>query len=357
MPQNLFTPARVGSIDLNNRIVMAPLTRSRADQYGVPQAIAAEYYAQRASAGLIVTAATQFSYEGMGYPRTPGLHTPAQISAWKDIVDAVHTRGGKIAVQLWHVGRIANRVNRPVSADVVAPSAVRAKGQIFTDANGMADHDMPRALETHEIASIASGFATAAKTAVATGFDAVEVHSANGYLLHQFLSSNVNQRTDAYGGSIQNRARMPLEVVEAVVNAIGSGKVGVRVSPGHTFNDIVEADTGALYRYYLSELSKFDLAYLHVMRPVNNEVAEDPVTQARSLFKGNIIAAGNYTVDEAKKLISAGGAEAVAFGRSFIANPDLVRRIRLGARLNEADAATFYTPGAKGYTDYPSLAA
>lgn len=357
MSSDLFSPLTAGSIALSNRIVMAPLTRSRASAAGVPQHLAAEYYAQRASAGLIITAATQFSYEGMGYPRTPGIHTPEQIAGWREIVEAVHAKGGKIAVQLWHVGRIASRLNRPVAADVVAPSAIQAPGQIYTDAKGMVDHDMPRALETHQVKDIAASFAKAAKTAMDLGFDGVEVHSANGYLLQQFLSSNVNQRTDRYGGSIANRTRMPLEVVEAVAAAIGADKVGVRVSPGHTFNGIEEADMEQLYEHYLPALGALGLAYLHVMRPTANQVSIDTVAMARRLFKGNIIAAGNYDVDHAAKLVASGGADAVAFGRAFIANPDLVKRIRLGAPLNEPDASTFYTPGEKGYTDYPPLAA
>lgn len=354
---DLFTPLHAGSIDLANRIVMAPLTRSRADAAGVPQSIAADYYAQRASAGLIITEATQFSYEGMGYARTPGLHTPEQLEAWRKVVDAVHAKGGKIAVQLWHVGRIATRFNRPVKADVVAPSASRAPGQIYSDAKGLVDHDTPRALETSEVKDIAAQYARAAKTAIGIGFDGVEVHSANGYLLHQFLSSNVNKRTDAYGGSIANRARLPLEVVKAVADAIGAGRTGVRVSPGHKFNGIEEADLNDLYGQYLPALDKIGLAYLHVMRPTANGFTQDPVTLARSLYNGHIIAAGNYSIDDAKALVASGGASAIAFGRAFIANPDLVERIRSGAPLNEPDASTFYTPGPKGYTDYPLLAA
>lgn len=357
MSNDLFTPVRFGSIALTNRIVMAPLTRSRASAEGVPQYIAAEYYAQRASAGLIITAATQISYEGMGYPRTPGIHTLEQIEGWRKIVDNVHAKGGKIVVQLWHVGRIASRLNRPVEADVVAPSAVQAPGQTYTDAKGMVDHDMPRALEATEIASIAAQFARAAKTAIGIGFDGVEVHSANGYLLHQFLSSNVNQRTDKYGRSIEGRARMPLEVVAAVVAAVGADKVGVRVSPGNTFNNIEEADMEALYTHYLSALDDLGLAYLHVMRATENGIATDPVTMARKLYNGRIIAAGGYDAASGGALVKSGGADAIAFGRAYIANPDLVERIRSGAPLNAPDEATFYTPGPNGYTDYPKLVA
>ncbi|MGL4395648.1 MAG: alkene reductase [Hyphomicrobium sp.] len=354
---DLLSPVRLGALDLANRVFMAPLTRSRASADGVPQPLAAEYYAQRATAGMIITAATQVSFEGMGYARTPGIHTPEQIDGWRRVLDAVHAKGGKIAVQLWHVGRIAHHANRPVPADIVAPSAITAPGQIFTDALGMVDHDQPRALETREIAAITDSFARAAETAVRIGFDGVEVHSANGYLLHQFLSSNVNQRTDQYGGSIDNRVRMPLEVIKAVAAAAGPNKVGVRVSPGHTFNGIEETDMAALYGHYLPALDALGLAYLHVMRPTSNTAVVDPVTMARALYKGRILAAGNYSVDDGRALIASGGADAVAFGRAYIANPDLVERIRQSAALNEPDAATFYTPGAKGYTDYPRLAA
>jgi N-ethylmaleimide reductase len=357
MTPTLFSPARFGSIDLANRIVMAPLTRSRASAEGVPAPFAANYYAQRANAGLMITAATQFSYEGMGYVRTPGLHTAEQIASWKRIIEAVHAKGGRIAVQLWHVGRIASRLNRPVEADIVAPSAIRAPGEVYTDAAGMVPHDLPRALETREIARIASEFASAAKTALEIGFDGVEIHSANGYLLHQFLSSNVNQRSDIYGGSIENRARMPLEVIEAVLRAVPASKVGVRVSPGHTFNGIEESDMEPLYRYYLGELNKLGLAYLHVMRPTANVIDSDTVALARSVYKGNIIAAGNYDAATGAALLASGGTDAIAFGRSFIANPDLVKRFALQAPLNPPDVATFYTPGEKGYTDYPNLAA
>lgn len=355
--RELFSPANLGAIALKNRIVMAPLTRSRADDHGVPAEFAPDYYGPRASAGMIITAATQASFEGMGYPRTPGIHTPEQIASWQRVVDAVHAHGGKIVLQIWHVGRIASHLNRGVPADVVAPSAIQAPGKIYTDEKGMVDHDVPRALATHEIAEIAQEFAAGAQTAIATGFDGVEIHSANGYLLHQFLSSNVNQRTDRYGGSISNRVAMPLEVISAVLKRVPHDRVGVRVSPGHTFNGIEEGDTNELYRHYLGELNAFNLAYLHVMRPSANHFETDPVDLARSVFKGPIIAAGGYDAQSACTLIAKGGADAVAFGRAFIANPDLVERIAQGAPLNKPNEATFYTPGREGYTDYPWLSA
>ncbi|MDX2259225.1 MAG: alkene reductase [Hyphomicrobiaceae bacterium] len=353
---NLFTPTTLGALHLENRVVMAPLTRSRADAMAVPAPFAADYYAQRAGAGLIVTEATQVSFEGMGYPRTPGLHTPEQIARWREVVAAVHAKGGRIVVQLWHVGRIANKLNRGVAADVVAPSAIRAPGQMYTDAAGMAEHDTPRALETSEIARIAGEFAAAARTAIDIGFDGVEVHSANGYLLHQFLSSNVNQRSDRYGGSIENRARMPLEVLDAVIAAIGAERVGIRVSPGHQFNGIEETDLEALYAHYLPEIDKRGVAYVHVMRPTANTMPFDVAAFARRHTRSKLIVAGNYDGATGAAALRDLPAEAVAFGQAYIANPDLAERLRFGAPLATPDQSTFYTPGEKGYTDYPRAA-
>jgi len=352
----LFSPLALGDISLANRIVMAPLTRSRANSLGVPSQLAERYYSDRAAAGMIVTEATQISFEGMGYARTPGIHTLEQIEAWRRIVNAVHARGGKIVLQLWHVGRIASRLNRGVDADVVAPSAVQAPGEIWTDAKGMIPHDVPRALQLNDLTHIKEAYVSAAKTAMTIGFDGVEVHSANGYLLHQFLSSNVNQRSDGYGGSVENRARFPLEVVTAVVNAVGAGKVGVRVSPGNDFNGIEEKDAGALYAHYLGRLAGLNLAYLHVMGS-DTEVGRQAFAFAKARYDGRIVAAGGFTPATAAEAVANHLADAVAFGRAFIANPDLVQRIRSGASLNEADPATFYTPGEKGYTDYPRLVA
>lgn len=351
--RRLFKPVRLGAIDLENRIVMAPLTRSRASDMGVPADFAAEYYAQRAGAGLIVTEATQVSFEGMGYPRTPGLHDAEQIAVWRSIVEAVHAKGGRIVAQLWHVGRIASALNRGVAADVVAPSAVRAAGKIYTDKAGMQDHDMPRALGTNEIARIAGEFARAARNAIDIGFDGVELHSANGYLLHQFLSSNVNRRDDRYGGSIDNRMRMPLEVLDAIVAEIGADRTGIRVSPGHAFNDIVEDDVSALYPRYYAELDKRSLAYLHVMRPFANKSDFDLVAMANASYSGSLIVCGGFDRASAAATLAGEQADAVAFGTLFISNPDLVERFRHGGELAQPHQATFYTPGRKGYTDYP----
>ena len=349
----LFTPAQLGDIKLKNRIVMAPLTRSRADSLGVPAEFAAEYYAQRAGAGLIITEATQASFQGMGYPRTPGMHTSEQVARWRKVASAVHEAGSKIVSQIWHVGRVASRYNRGVETDVVAPSAVQLPGDIYTDAKGMVPHDVPRALTADDIQAIVKQFAAAARNAIDAGFDGVEVHSANGYLLHQFLSTNVNLREDEYGGSIDNRIRMPLQVVDAVIAEIGARRVGVRISPGNPFNGIEEADMTELYARYVAELDKRGLAYLHI----NREIAEpDIVGAARQRFSGPIIVAGGYNAETGAAAIEQGTATAVAFGRAFIANPDLPERIRSGAALASIDESTVYTPGPKGYTDYPVLA-
>lgn len=351
----LFSPTSLGNLALKSRIVMAPLTRSRASPAGVPAAFAADYYSQRATAGLVIAEMTQISTEGMGYARTPGIHEPAHVEGWRAITSAVHAVGGTMVLQLGHVGRIASRLNRPAQADVVSASAIQAPGQMWTDQKQMVDHDTPRALETDEIARVAKEFASAAEHAIAAGFDGVEFHSANGYLPHQFLSSNVNQRTDRYGGSIDNRIRMPLEVLTAITSRVGPDKVGIRISPGHTFNGIEESDCDALYAAYIAELDRMGLAYLHVMRPFANKTASDPVPMARRHFKGPMIACGGYTGATAAELITARGADAVAFGRDYIANPDLSERLRRGLPLATADEKTFYTPGPVGYSDYPAV--
>ena len=353
--ESLFEPTKLGALALTNRVVMAPLTRSRADEAGVPAAFAATYYTQRATAGLVVAEMTQISNEGKGYARTPGIHTAAQIEGWRHVTKAVHGAGGKIVLQLGHVGRISSKLNRPTADDVVSASAIQAPGQMWTDAKQMVDHDMPRALETNEIARVVEDYATAAANAMAAGFDGVEFHSANGYLPHQFLSTNVNKRTDKYGGSIENRMRMPLEALAAIVARVGAERVGIRVSPGHTFNGIEETDGDKLYAAYYAALDKLGLAYLHVMRPFMNKVEVDPMIAARKVFRGPIIAASGYDGPSAARLIEAGGADAVAFGKAYISNPDLVARLHSGATLAEPDQATFYTPGEKGYTDYPMM--
>lgn len=352
-----FTPVTLGAFSLKNRIVMAPLTRSRASAAGVPADYAAEYYGERAGAGLIISEATQISFEGMGYPRTPGIHTDAQLEAWAKIVSAVQHGGAQFVCQLWHVGRIAAHANRGTAAEIVAPSAIRAPGEMYTDAHGMVAHDEPRALSTDEMARIAGDYARAAKNAIRVGFDGVELHSANGYLLHQFLSSNVNRRDDRYGGSIENRVRMPLEMLDAIIAEVGADRVGLRISPGHAFNAIEETDMEALYAHYLSELKKRKLAYLHVMRPFANDIETDVVAMVKTHYDGALIVCGGYDAESGAREIVEGRAAAVAYGKLYIANPDLARRFREGALLNEPNPDTFYTPGREGYTDYPKLAA
>lgn len=347
---DLFSPVKVGDYTLNNRIVMAPMTRSRAEQT-IPSDLAVEYYASRADAGLLLTEGTGPSPSGMGYPRTPGIYDPAQIAAWRTITDAVHARGGKIFLQIMHVGRIAHSGNRTVADPPVAPSAVRAAGQMWTDSQGMQDYDSPRALELSEIPKVIAEYGDATRNALAAGFDGVELHSASGYLPNQFLSPNTNQRTDAYGGSIENRIRFVVETLDAMIAAAGSpGKVGIKISPGMKFNDIQHEDPIPTYVALARAISPKHLAYLHVLR--TGIGAESTLREA---YKGTFLVGGGFKKDEANRFLSEGRADAIVFGTSFLANPDLVKRLKTGAPLNEPDRATFYSPGPKGYTDYPVL--
>lgn len=354
MTTDLFGPYRLGPLELRNRFVMAPMTRNRAGAGGVPTALNAEYYGQRASAGLIVTEGTQPSAVGQGYPGTPGLHTDAQVEGWRLVADAVHERGGRIVAQLMHTGRIGHP--SITGLQPVAPSAVRAAGQVYTP-EGMQDLVEPRALETAELPGVVAEFVDAAQRAVAAGLDGVELHAANGYLLHQFLADGSNRRTDAYGGSPENRARFVVEVATAVAAAIGPDRVGLRVSPGHGFNDIVETEIAETYEALVRGLAPLGLLYLHV--------AEDPGTRyqdaLRKLFDGPVVLstgfAGPSDLPTAQEAVDSGAADLFAIGRGFLANPDLVERLRTGAALNEPDPGSFYAGGAKGYTDYPTLAA
>lgn len=358
----LLSPVQVGELHLPNRVIMAPLTRMRAVVDCVPNPLAAQYYSQRASAGLIVTEATQISPQGQGYLNTPGIYTDQQEAAWKTIVERVHARQGRIALQLWHVGRISHSALQPGRALPVAPSAIpapSATARIPTE-GGFARVlcDGPRALETEEIAGIVDDYRNAAIRAHRAGFDAMEVHAANGYLLNQFLSTNTNVRTDRYGGSLENRARIVLEVVDAVSSVFGAGRVGVRLSPNGIFNDIVDTDAEAMTAYLTQEFSARGLAYLHIAEPdwAGGEPLSDAFRQSiRQHFQGTLIFCSHYTAARAEQLIADGTADAVAFGRSFLANPDLPKRFAQNAPLNTADNATFYGGGAEGYTDYPFL--
>lgn len=357
MTINLFSPVKLGRIELRNRVVMAPLTRNRAGEGNVPQALNMRYYEQRASAGLIITEATPISEMGHGYPLTPGIHSAAQVAGWKQVVDAVHAKGGKIVLQLWHVGRISHPSLLPDNALPVAPSAIRPAGQAFTY-TGLQDFVTPRALELHEIPGVVEDYRRAAQNALAAGFDGVEIHAANGYLLDQFLRDGTNQRTDEYGGSFANRTRLLLEVVTAVTKVWGAEKVGVRLSPINQFNDIRDSQPQALFNHVAEALNPFGLAYLHVVEvgmsgdaPQSFDFAE-----LRNTFRGAYMANGGYDKARADAALASGAADCVAFGVPFIANPDLVERFLQGAPLNEPDRDSFYGGTEKGYTDYPTMA-
>jgi N-ethylmaleimide reductase len=356
----LFSPVKLGDLSLQNRLVMCPLTRSRAIG-NVPNDLMAEYYAQRASAGLIITEGTSPSPNGLGYARIPGIYSDAQVAGWKKVTDAVHARGARFFVQLMHTGRIGHPLNLPAGAKMVAPSAVAAAGQMFTDAKGMQPHPVPAAMTEAEIKSAIGEHAKAATNAVAAGFDGIELHGANGYLLEQFIRPNSNQRTDAYGGSIEKRARFVLEAAEATIAAIGKDKVGIRLSPFSVFNDMplypeMESD----YGYLAKALNDLGLVYVHLVD--HSAMGGTPVPDSikatfRNSFKRTLILSGGYTAERAESDLASGKADLIAVGKGFLANPDLVARWKAKAALNTPDPATFYTPGPKGYTDYPALAA
>lgn len=359
---SLFEPVTFSGLHLKNRVVMAPLTRQRADTAGVPQPHVADYYAQRSGAGLIIAEGTQPSAEGQGYTRTPGIHSPEQIAAWKTVTDAVHARGSFIYLQIMHAGRVASHLNRQVAVPPVAPSAITAGGQVWTDQQQMVDHDAPRALETAELPALIEEFVTASRNAIAAGFDGVELHAANGYLLNQFLSSNTNQRTDGYGTDVAGRIRFVVEVVEAVGAAIGLDKTGIRISPGHMFNDLVDADPIGTHTALLDALPTADMAYVHVMLAdafsphLNNAGDASAIIPAlKPHIKGRLLVAGNLTRDSAQALLDDGTIDLAVFGRPFIANPDFVERLQTGAALAAPNEALFYTPGPEGYSDYPAL--
>jgi N-ethylmaleimide reductase len=355
----LFTPTRIGDLDVPNRLVMAPLTRNRALPQGdVPHALNAEYYAQRATAGLIISEGTQISPEGKGYAWTPGIHSAEQVAGWRLVTDAVHQAGGRIAAQLWHVGRVSHSVLQPDGAAPVAPSAITPKARVY-DGEGFVPSSAPRVLETDEMPRIVRDYVHAARQAQAAGFDAVEIHAANGYLLDQFLRDGSNRRTDAYGGSIANRARLLFEVAEAVAAVWGPGRVGVRLSPFSNFGDMTDSDPVATFGHAIEGLSGLGIGYLHMVEGQTGGTRELPpgadIPALRRRFKGSYIANNGYDRDLAIEAVETGRADAIAFGRLFIANPDLVERLRHGAPLNPADQETFYGGTAKGYTDYPAL--
>jgi len=356
----LFEPIKVGDLTLSNRVAMAPLTRNRAiEPNTVPSPLAATYYGQRAGAGLIISEASQISQQGQGYIWTPGCFNDAQVEGWRAVTDAVHEAHGHMFLQMWHVGRVSHTSLQPGGGAPVAPSAIAAKTKTFIG-SGFVDTSVPRALETAEIAGIVADYAHAANCANRAGFDGVEIHAANGYLIDQFLRDGSNKRTDAYGGSIENRIRFALEVVDSILKALPAGRVGIRIAPSSPANDVADSNPTALFGALVAELAKRKLAYLHVVEG-QTQGARDylPFDFAALMraFGGVYIANNGYDRDMAIEAVAQGHADMVAFGRAFIANPDLVERLRRDAPLNEGDRATFYGGGEKGYTDYPMLAA
>lgn len=354
----LFSTAKLGKLNLQNHLVMSPLTRSRAIG-NVPNQLMSTYYEQRGSAGLVITEGTSPSANGLGYPRIPGIFSTEQVAAWDSITRAVHAKGAKMFVQLMHCGRIGHPLNLPPGARVLGPSAIAAAGEIYTDAEGMKQNALPQAMTETDINTAIAEYALAATNAVAAGFDGIELHAANGYLLEQFIRPTSNQRTDGYGGAIENRVRFPLEVVDAAIKAIGKDKVGIRLSPYGVFNDMppyaaMEAD----YTYLADQMNLRGLLYIHLVD--HSPMGAPPVPAAikemfRSKFKGALILSGGYDAARAEADLAAGKCDLIAVGRGFLANPDLVVRWKSGAAENAPDMGTFYTPGAKGYTDYPTM--
>ena len=357
----LFQPLQIGALTLPNRMVMAPLTRNRADANNVPTALMAEYYTQRATAGLIIAEATQVCPEGQGYLQTPGIHDAAQVAGWKQVTDAVHAANGRIGLQLWHVGRISHTSLQPNGIAPVAPSAIQANAQVFT-ASGFEATSMPRALETDEVAALAQTYADAARNALAAGFDFIEVHSANGYLLDQFLRDSTNQRSDRYGGSVDNRMRLTLEVLDAVIAVAGADRVGIRLSPTSGFNDISDSNPQATFDAVAAALGQRKIAYLHL---IEGQAGGERVTAGydpdatlhafRAAGGQNVMLNNGYTRAMAEDALQQGRADLVSFGVPFIANPDLVARFQQDAALNAPRPELFYGGGAEGYTDYPTL--
>jgi N-ethylmaleimide reductase len=354
---DLFSPIQIGKYTLKNRIFMAPLTRCRSVEDNVPNEMMARYYGQRASAGLIISEATQISTQGIGYPCTPGIHTSKQVQGWKQVTKAVHDKGGKMFLQLWHVGRISHpdylNGELPVSSSAIKPS-----GEVYT-LEGMKDYETPRALSVEEIKNIVKQYVTAAKNAIEAGFDGVEIHSANGYLLDQFLRDGSNIREDEYGGDIENRSRFLFEVIKAVTAEIGADKTGLRLSPSGTFNDMTDSDPQTHFTYVCEKLNGFDLAYLHIVDALEGDIKHGAniveLSILRDAYKGVLITNGGYDKERGNATIQKHQADAVAYGVLFLANPDLPERFKTNTGLNDADPDTFYTQDEKGYTDYPVM--
>lgn len=354
--EKLFSQTKVGNIELPHRIVMAPLTRSRSSQPGdIPNDMNVEYYKQRSTAALIISEATQISPQGKGYAYTPGIYSKEQIDGWKKVTDSVHMNGSKIFLQLWHVGRVSHSNLQPNGELPVAPTAIAVDGQAFTE-EGLLDFETPRALGTDEIAGIIEQYKTAAINAKLAGFDGVEIHAANGYLLDQFLKDGSNFRTDMYGGLIANRVRLTLEVIDAVTQVWGGGNVGIRISPTGTFNSMSESNPQALYEYLVGQLNSYNLAYLHVVENFGDaSISNFDYQSLRRLFNGNYMANGGYTGSLAEQSLVDGNSDLISFGTPFISNPDFPVRIKNDSVLNEADPSTFYGGDEKGYIDYPTL--
>ncbi len=355
MTTSLTTPAALGALPLKNRIVMAPMTRSRAIG-NVPNDLMAKYYALRADAGLIITEGAAPSPNGLGYARIPGIYSDAHVKGWKQVTDAVHAKGGKIFVQLMHTGRVSHPANMPDGAKILAPSPIAAPGEMWTDSHGQQPHPVPVAMSEADIAHALDEFANAAKCAIRAGFDGVELHGANGYLIDQFLNTASNRRTDRWGGSIENRARFAVDAAKIVAHAVGADRIGMRISPYGVFNGMTpDPDMDALYEHLVAEVNAIGLAYIHVVDHSSMGAPEvSPALKAtvRATFKGKYILSGGYDAARANADLSANHGDLVAFGRPFISNPDLVQKLQTGTPLAAPDPATFYTPGEKGYVDY-----
>lgn len=355
---DLFTPFELGALRLPNRAVMAPMTRNRAGAGDAPTPLNAAYYAQRASAGLIITEATQISPQGLGYPHTPGIHSAEQVAGWSAVTAAVHANGGRIFLQLWHVGRISHPALQPGGALPVAPSAIAPAGQAWT-LEGMKPYVVPHALSEAEIAGVVADYRRAAAHARQAGFDGVELHGANGYLVDQFLRDKSNRRTDRYGGNALNRARFLIEATQALIAEWGPARVGVRLSPTNPFNDMGDSDPAATFSVAVRELARLEIGYLHIVEPGDTDplgAGERPdLSFFRRLWHGPLMANKGYDLARANAVLGEGRADLVSFATLYLANPDLPERLRRGGPFNQADRKTFYGGGAAGYTDYPAL--